>query len=103
MNKNKVIEALENGNIEWRKHALERMLERGISRNEVKEVLKKGDIIEYYDNDTPFASALFFYVNRKPIHVVASLDEVNKIIYVITAYIPDIIHFKKDLKTRRKK
>lgn len=38
MDKLAVIEALEQGNIEWRRHALERMLERNITRQEVKEV-----------------------------------------------------------------
>ena len=41
MDKEKIIEALENGTIEWRRHALERMLERDISRREVKITLQK--------------------------------------------------------------
>ena len=41
MNKEKIIKALNTGIINWRKHALERMLERGITRLEVKTVLKK--------------------------------------------------------------
>ncbi len=97
----KMLKVLEIGTIEWRKHALERMLQRGISRNEVKETLLFGEIIENYETDVPFASALFFYIKTKAIHVVASLDEENKIVYVITAYLPDTIHFHKDLKTRR--
>ena len=101
MDKLKIVEVLELGSIEWRKHALERMLERDISRFEVKEALKYGEVIEIYETDTPFASALFFYVNDKPIHVVASLDEDTKTIFVITAYVPDTIHFYDDLKQRR--
>jgi len=34
------------GNIVWQKHALERMLERGISRKGVKNSLLSGEIIE---------------------------------------------------------
>lgn len=101
MNKTKIIYALEVGNIEWRKHALERMLERDISRMEVKETLRYGEIIENYETDTPFPSALFFYVNSKAIHVVASLDEETKTIFVITAYVPNTTHFYEDLKRRR--
>jgi len=101
LNRKKVIEALEKGNIEWRRHALERMLQRGISRSEVKKALKYGEIIESYENDVPFESALFFHTISKTIHVVASLDEENETVYVVTAYEPDTIHFNSDLKTRR--
>jgi len=101
MNKENIIEALEIGNIEWRRHALERMLERGISRSEVKITLRNGEIIENYETDVPFESALFFYIGSKPIHVVASLDEVTKTIFIITAYVPSTTHFYEDLKTRR--
>jgi len=96
-----VVDALEKGHIEWRRHALERMLQRGISRSEVKEALKYGEIIESYETDVPFESALLFYSASKTIHVVVSLDEENKTIYVITAYEPDTTHFNSDLKTRR--
>jgi len=102
MEKTKIIEALALGNIEWRRHALERMLQRGIYRDEVKEALLEGEIIEKYETDVPFESALFFHSKAKTLHVVASLDEANKILYVITAYEPDIAHFEDDLKTRRK-
>ena len=101
MDKEKIIEALESGTIEWRRHALERMLERDISRKEVKITLRDGEIIENYETDVPFESALFFYIDSKPIHVVTSLDEASKTIYVITAYVPNIAHFNEDLKTRR--
>jgi len=101
MNKQKILNALENGSVEWRKHALERMLERDIGRKEVLSALEEGDIIEYYENDTPFESALFFYIGAKPVHVVASLDELSQTIYVITAYVPSTAHFFDDLKTRR--
>jgi len=101
MNKEKIIEALEIGNIEWRRHALERMLERDISRSEVKMTLRDGEIIENYETYVPFESALFFYIGSKPIHVVASLDEVTQTIFIITAYVPSTTHFYEDLKTRR--
>ena len=101
MDKEKIIKALEVGTIEWRRHALERMLERDISRAEVKMTLQNGEVIENYETDVPFESALFFYVDSKPIHVVASLDEATDTIYIITAYVPSTTHFNADLKTRR--
>ena len=63
--------------------------------------LRNGEIIESYETDAPFESALFFYIDSKPLHVVASLDEATKTIYIITAYIPNKRYFYDDLKTRR--
>ncbi|MBI5203641.1 MAG: DUF4258 domain-containing protein [Nitrospirae bacterium] len=94
--------AIENGNIEWQRHSLERMLERGISRAMVKEVLLSGEIIENYPNDKPFPSALFAgWIKEKPLHVVAAFDAQSNYCFVITAYRPDLEHFESDYKTRR--
>jgi len=102
MNKTKLRDVVNNGMIEWRKHALERMLQRNITRNEVKEALLFGEIIEVYNDDKPFESALFLHVNSKPLHVVASLDAEQSMVYVITAYRPDNENFENDFKTRRR-
>ncbi|MBN2823746.1 MAG: DUF4258 domain-containing protein [Campylobacterales bacterium] len=68
---------------------------------EVKDAILYGEIIEQYRADTPFESVLILYHGDKAIHTVVSLDKVKSIIYVITAYEPDTIHFENDLKTRR--
>lgn len=102
MNKVKLRDVVNNSMIEWRKHALERMLQRNIARNEVKEALLYGEIIEVYSDDKPFESALFLHVNIKPLHVVVSLDADKNMAYVITAYRPDNENFENDFKTRRK-
>jgi pentatricopeptide repeat protein len=46
MDRDKLRSAIKNGKIEWQRHVLERMMERGISRDTVKEVLLSGEIIE---------------------------------------------------------
>ena len=102
MDKNKLLNALKNGCIEWQRHALERMMERGISRDDVKEVLKNGEIIEDYPNDKPYMSALYLgWVKGKPLHVVAALDFLTGRCFIITAYEPDLEHFEIDYKARR--
>jgi len=63
MDKVKLRGALENGTIEWRKHALERMLQCSIGRADVKKVLEFGEIIESYEDDMPHGSALFLYID----------------------------------------
>jgi len=94
-------EVLARGTIEWRSHALKRMLQRGITQEEVKTAIQQGEIIEEYPKDRPFESVLIFHQNSRVIHVVVSLDKINQIMYIITAYIPDTIHFENNLKTRR--
>jgi len=101
MDINKLREVLCMERIEWRRHALERMMQRGISRYEVINALKNGEIIEEYKNDKPFESALLFYKEEKVLHIVFSFDEVSNIIYIITVYEPDTKHFHNDYKTRR--
>jgi len=95
--------AIENGQIKWQRHALERMMERGITRDSVKKILLEGEVIEEYINDKPYPSALFFgYIDKQPLHVVAAIDVGNEWCFVITAYIPDLEHFEEDFKTRRR-
>ena len=79
------------------------MLERDISRSDVKEVLLNGELISNYPKDKPFPSALFFkLVNGRPLHVVAAIDSHIGKVFIITAYEPSLEIFKKDFKTRRK-
>ncbi|MBK9012902.1 MAG: DUF4258 domain-containing protein [Saprospiraceae bacterium] len=96
-------EALADGNIVWRKHVLEKMISRGISRGEVLEVMEFGEVIQNYGYDKPFPSVLLLgFTNSRPIHVVTSFDEDERIIFVITTYEPDLNIFEEDFKTKRK-
>ena len=78
------------------------MLERGISRADVVKVILNGEIIEVYKGDEPLPSALIFgWAGKKPLHVVAALDENSDICYIITVYHPDDKHFERNFKTRK--
>ena len=92
--------AISEGNVLWKKHALERMMERGISRSRVKQAVLECNIIENYPNDYPVPSFLIATLIPDPLHVVASYDVSNGILYVITVYEPDLIHFESDYVTR---
>jgi hypothetical protein len=98
-----LLEALDRGTLLWRAHALERMLERGITRAEVKETIRFGEIIEQYTDDRPFPSALLCRVADAPLHTVVALNPERSEIHVITAYRPDLAHFAPDFKTRIEK
>lgn len=96
-------EAVTNGQIRWQRHALERMLERGITRSSVKQVLLEGELIEEYADDHPFPSGLFFdFIKEEPLHVVTAIGKENNWCYIITAYKPDLDHFESDYKTRKR-
>lgn len=85
----------------WRKHALERMLQRSISRSEVIQCALYGEIIESYPEDYPYPSNLVLNITSEPLHIVMALD--GEECYVITAYRPNENEFENDLKTRKKR
>ena len=89
------------GKILWTAHALERLQERDISVDDVKNCIMNGEVIEEYPNDFPNPSALIFgcALDGKILHVVCGIDE--NFLYLITAYVPTTEKFFDDLKTRR--
>ena len=95
--------AVVEGRIQWHLHALERFLERGISRAEVINAILDGEVIEVYTTDRPYPSCLILRVETEPVHVVAAAESTSSVCHIITAYRPDLEHFEADYKTRRKK
>ena len=96
-------EAVAQGRIQWRRHVLQKLAERGIQQQTVREVLLSGERIRDYKEDRPFPSALFLgYIGGKPLHVVASWDEINRQAFVITAYEPSLEVFESDYRTKKK-
>jgi len=96
--------AVSKGQLEWRRHILERIAERELRQNQLVQVLLSGEQIEDYPNDKPFPSALFLgFPFGKATHVVASFDEEGDCVYIITAYEPSLDVFEADYKTRRKR
>ena len=84
------------GKIEWTEHAASRILQRGITRQEVKEAIMTGEIIEDYPDDYPYPSNLIL---GKSLHVVCGIGEGR--VWIITAYRPSMDKWEKDLKTRK--
>ncbi len=98
---NDIRNAVNAGRVLWKKHALERMLERGISRNQVKDAILHGSIIENYPDDHPVPSILMAINQPEALHVVLAYDAASELCHIITAYRPDLTHFEADLITRR--
>ena len=86
----------------FRVHALRRMARRGISVDEVREVLRSGAIIEAYPDDTPYPSRLVLgRVGTRHLHVVAADDAGTGQTIVIPAYEPYPAQRGTDLRRRR--
>ena len=88
-------------NIAMTKHAKNRLIERNINIENIKNAIMTGEIIEQYENDKPFPSCLLLGTaeQNKYIHVVASID--NEFLYIITAYYPDENKWELDFKIRK--
>ena len=77
--------------IKYRVHATRRMFQRNIKAEDLELLLREGEIIEKYDDDFPLPSILIsgITLTNRPLHLVAGINNVEKIIVIITAYEPD--------------
>lgn len=86
----------------FRVHALRRMFQRAIGEDAVKQTLRLGKIIESYPKDQPYPSYLVLYfVDHRPIHVVAADDKAGSQTIIITAYEPEPEKWDKNFEKRR--
>lgn len=73
-----------------RTHAIKRMFQRIIDDKIVRSILASGEIIEEYSDDKPYPSRLVpGWIGKRPIHIVAADNTMDKEIIVITVYEPD--------------
>jgi len=86
----------------FRVHAIQRMFQRRISEEEVKQVVATGETVETYPTDTPFPSRLILgWSGSRPIHVVAADDAPTQETIIVTVYQPDTTEWDSGF-TRRK-
>ena len=89
------------GALRWTNHVLVRLLQRGITTDDVVCALQSGAIIEQYPTDYPYPSCLVLgcSVNNSNIHVVCGLgvDE----LWLITVYYPNPDELTADFKVRK--
>ena len=84
------------------RHAVLQMFERKISVNDVKSVVKKGEIIQSYPDDKPYPSFLILaHINKRPIHVVLAVDTNVENCTIVTAYEPSSKLWNHNFKTRK--
>jgi len=103
MNEKDIARYIDEASLRWTNHILERLFQRGIRIDDVKNVLSNGVIIEHYPNDYPFPSCLVLgnTITRQPLHVVCGSNGAE--LWLITAYFPDPNEWTEDFKQRSKK
>jgi len=90
--------------LSFTRHAFERMFSRSITPEQVRNVVKNGEAIVEYSDDTPFPNTLLLgYAGTRPIHVLAGKDSSTATCYIITVYEPDPFIWEDDFKRRRQK
>ena len=83
-------------------HAIRQMFNRGLKQEDVLIVIRQGEVIIDYADDTPYPSCVMLgFVGDVPIHVVFAMDEQHKTGIIITAYVPDPKIWTDDFKRRR--
>lgn len=86
----------------YRIHALRRMFERGISRDDVRAALATFETIEEYPDDMPYASRLVLgWSGDRPLHIVFADNHEDGERVIITVYQPDPEHWDGDFVRRR--
>lgn len=86
----------------FRVHAVQRMFERNISVNKVRQALEMGETIEDYSLEMPEPSRLILgFQGKRPFHVVTSENPETNETTIITVYVPDPEKWNKDSKSRR--
>jgi hypothetical protein len=74
----------------YRVHAIERMVERGINDDDVRQVLDRGKEIESYPADYPYPSRLLLgWSGSRAIHVVVADNMADNETIIVTVYEPD--------------
>lgn len=70
-------------------HAIKRMFERRLSRDDVVLAVRQGEVIKEYPDDQPYPSCLIlWFSDYMPIHVVVARDESDFSCYIVTTYVP---------------
>jgi hypothetical protein len=78
------------------------MFIRGLKGKDVLEVVRQGEVIINYPDDTPYPSYLILGFTRGgPVHVVFAFDEQQKTGIIVTAYVPDAKIWTDNFKRRR--
>lgn len=96
-------ECVADGRVYWTYHVNMRLRERAISRTMVLAAVDSFEIIESYPLDKFLPSYLVYgQVGELILHILFALDADENNVRVVTAYLPDSVRWKRDMKTRKR-
>lgn len=88
--------------VTFRVHAVRRMFERGVTVDEVAEVISRGEEVASYPQDAPYPSRLLLgWRPHGPLHVVVAYNASEGEDIVITVYEPDPVIWDETFKRKR--
>ena len=83
-------------------HAVRRMFEWRVGRDEVLHVVASGEVIAEYPDDRPFPSVLLLAtVEGRVLHAVVGEDAGTRTCYIVTVYPPDPTMWSPDFRTKK--
>lgn len=94
---------LDSGTLNYGLHAIMRMEERGISKGDIEDTIRFGEIIEEYPNQKPYPRCLILrsLFRGRPLHIVLGVNLEGRSLYLVTAYEPDIRRWEPGFKKRK--
>ena len=92
----KIKDLCERACIRWTNHAFLMMMQRDISREDIRRGIVEGEVIEQYPMDFPNPSCLIL---GNGLHIVCGINEEE--IHIITAYRPDPGKWSESLRERK--
>ena len=97
----KIRNLVRRGDVVWRDHAMKRMRERKISREDVRNAINNGCIIEDRPDDIPTPCCLVLGTNIRGryLHVICGM--LDEMVYIISVYYPDPNRWESDFATRK--
>ena len=86
----------------FRVHAIQRMFQRGITQQDVTEVLNSGDAVGEYPADQPYPSRLLLgWRGQRALHIVVADNSPSRELIIITVYEPGLDQWDPGFRTRR--
>jgi len=87
----------------FRLHAVQRMFQRHVTVDEVRNALEIGEALEAYPEDQPYPSHLVLgWSGSRPLHIVAAHNPADDETIVITVYEPDPFLWDASFRRRRR-
>lgn len=85
----------------FRVQAVRRMFLRGVSENDVVQIMETGEVIEENPTDQPYPSTLILgWIGSQPLHLVVADNVDDGQTVLVTVYEPDLTRWEPEFRRR---